>query len=148
MFGTSQGRAEMLPTLTASGGTGGQPERLPRCGSHVPRELGDMPHRSHVSGGRLDVSARAGVLLAAHANGSSYQPNLLPGLSVTPWALLARWVWPAPMWPVIWSSVVCTPAIRTPLLRLLADDLRLRRPMAGEVTDILASVGWRALTPI
>jgi len=52
------------------------------------------------------------------------------------------------MWPVIWSSVVCTPAIRTPLLRLLADDLRLRRPMAGEVTDILASVGWRALTPI
>ena len=36
-----------------------------------------MPRRSHVSGGRLDVSARAGVLLAAYANGSSYQPNLL-----------------------------------------------------------------------
>ena len=36
-----------------------------------------MSHQSHWSGGRLDVSARAGALLAAHANGSSYQPNLL-----------------------------------------------------------------------
>jgi len=36
-----------------------------------------MSHRSHWSRGRLDVSARAGALLAAHANGSSYQPNLL-----------------------------------------------------------------------
>ena len=36
-----------------------------------------MSHQSHLSGGRLDVSARAGALLAAHANGSSYQPNLL-----------------------------------------------------------------------
>jgi len=36
-----------------------------------------MAHQSHWSGGRLDLSARAGALLAAHANGSSYQPNLL-----------------------------------------------------------------------
>jgi len=40
------------------------------------------------------------------------------------------------------------PADPYPLLRLLADDLRLRRPTAGEVTELLASVGWRALTPI
>ena len=31
----------------------------------------------HVKAGHLDVSARAGVLLGAHASGSSYQPNLL-----------------------------------------------------------------------
>jgi uncharacterized membrane protein len=36
-----------------------------------------MPHRPHVRGGRLDVSARAGLLLGAHASGLSYQPNLL-----------------------------------------------------------------------
>src|SRR4029077_14879624 len=35
------------------------------------------PMVSHVNAGRLDVSARAGVLLGAHASGSSYQPNLL-----------------------------------------------------------------------
>lgn len=32
---------------------------------------------SHLHAGRLDVSARAGVLLGAHASGTSYQPNLL-----------------------------------------------------------------------
>jgi uncharacterized membrane protein len=32
---------------------------------------------SHLRSGRLDVSARAGVLLGAHASGTSYQPNLL-----------------------------------------------------------------------
>ncbi len=36
-----------------------------------------MPHPSHLRGGYLDVSARAGVLLGAHASGWSYQPNLL-----------------------------------------------------------------------
>ena len=36
-----------------------------------------MPHPSHVRGGHLDVSARAGLLLGAHAGGLSYQPNLL-----------------------------------------------------------------------
>ena len=36
-----------------------------------------MSRHSHVQAGRLDVSARAGVLLGAHASGSSYQPNLL-----------------------------------------------------------------------
>jgi uncharacterized membrane protein len=35
-----------------------------------------MPHANFRTG-RLDVSARAGVLLGAHASGSSYQPNLL-----------------------------------------------------------------------
>ena len=36
-----------------------------------------MSRHSHVQAGRLDVSARAGVLLGAHASGSSYQPSLL-----------------------------------------------------------------------
>jgi uncharacterized membrane protein len=36
-----------------------------------------MRHQSHVQGGHLDVSARAGLLLGAHASGWSYQPNLL-----------------------------------------------------------------------
>ena len=36
-----------------------------------------MRHQSHVRGGHLDVSARAGLLLGAHAGGWSYQPNLL-----------------------------------------------------------------------
>jgi uncharacterized membrane protein len=36
-----------------------------------------MSHHSHVQAGRLDVSARAGVLLGSHASGTSYQPNLL-----------------------------------------------------------------------
>ena len=36
-----------------------------------------MPRHSHVQAGRLDVSARAGVLLGSHASGTSYQPNLL-----------------------------------------------------------------------
>ena len=35
-----------------------------------------MPH-ANFKAGRLDVSARAGVLLGAHASGTSYQPNLL-----------------------------------------------------------------------
>ena len=35
-----------------------------------------MPH-ANFRAGRLDVSARAGVLLGAHASGTSYQPNLL-----------------------------------------------------------------------
>jgi uncharacterized membrane protein len=35
-----------------------------------------MPHANFKTG-RLDVSARAGVLLGAHASGTSYQPNLL-----------------------------------------------------------------------
>ena len=46
-------------------------------GSPDHKETVSMSHQSHWSGGRLDVSARAGALLAAHANGSSYQPNLL-----------------------------------------------------------------------
>ena len=32
---------------------------------------------SHLKAGWLDVSAKAGVLLGAHASGTSYQPNLL-----------------------------------------------------------------------
>ena len=40
------------------------------------------------------------------------------------------------------------PADPYPLLRLFADELRLRRPAAGELTDIARSVGWRGLTPI
>jgi len=72
MFDTSSGRAEMLP----------DPDRERNlltdiaCTSlRIARSqgAGNLPHRSHVSGGRLDVSARVGVLLAAHANGSSYQ---------------------------------------------------------------------------
>lgn len=40
------------------------------------------------------------------------------------------------------------PADPYPLLRLLADDLRLRRPSAAEFTGIVGSVGWRVLAPI
>ena len=40
-----------------------------------------MPPRSQVSDGRLDISARAGVPLAAQANGHSYQPKLPSGAS-------------------------------------------------------------------
>jgi len=36
-----------------------------------------MSRHPHVQAGRLDVSARAGVLLGSHASGTSYQPNLL-----------------------------------------------------------------------
>ncbi|HZM65141.1 MAG TPA: hypothetical protein VFC16_02435 [Nakamurella sp.] len=36
-----------------------------------------MSRYSHFSAGRLDVSARTGVLLAAHVSGTSFQPNLL-----------------------------------------------------------------------
>ena len=36
-----------------------------------------MTRRSRFSAGRLDVSARAGVSLAAHVSGTSFQPNLL-----------------------------------------------------------------------
>jgi len=39
-------------------------------------DAGPMPH-ANFKAGRLDVSARAGVLLGAHASGTSYQPNLL-----------------------------------------------------------------------
>ena len=37
----------------------------------------------YFSAGRLDVSARAGVLLAAHVSGTSLQPNLLSRAAVT-----------------------------------------------------------------
>ena len=53
---------------------------------------------SHSTGGRPDVSARAGVLLGAHADGSSYQPNLLTRstrdqalIAVVPAAKVAQW---------------------------------------------------------
>ena len=34
------------------------------------------------------------------------------------------------------------------LLRLMADELHLRRPTAGELKDIVTSLGWRTLTPV
>ena len=43
----------------------------------VQEQAGGMSRHSHVRAGRLDVSARAGVLLGSHASGTSYQPNLL-----------------------------------------------------------------------
>ena len=101
-----------------------------------------MPHHSHVQAGRLDVSARAGVLLGSHASGTSYQPNLLTRGSRDQ-AIIAG---------VAASSAFGWGTVSHSALRSLADRLpgatgsTRARVLSGVAVDALAAVAgaWAA----
>jgi len=95
-----------------------------------------MSRHSHVQAGRLDVSARAGVLLGSHASGSSYQPNLLTRGSRDQ-AIIAG---------VAASSAFGWGTVSHSFLRSLADRLpgatatTRSRVLSGVAVDALAAV--------
>ena len=98
-------------------------------------DAGPMPH-ANFKAGRLDVSARAGVLLGAHASGTSYQPNLLSRASRDQ-ALIAG---------VAASTAFAVGTATHSFLRSMADRLpRATGSTAGRVTSGLIVDGAAAL---
>ena len=99
---------------------------------------------SHLKAGRLDVSARAGVLLGAHASGTSYQPNLLTRSSRSQ-ALIAG---------VSASTAYGFATTAHSLLRALADRVpgatgsRSGRAISGLLVDVGIAAGGMAASRV